>query len=162
GPTVLNEMVELSGPRTLFVIDNIHIQEGYASWLLAQWRMHSRPLGTRFLMLGRWTSSADNGQLADLSPLILRAGFEEMISVVARLYARRDVTPPLLARSILADWARTFGGEADPNTTKVDLIAFAAAVDRRIEDFLRGDFRLSEGDAIAGVRARYLQPLESL
>ena len=83
-----------------------------------------------------------------------------MLAVVKRLSAREALTldePPM---DVTKAWARTFGGSDDPDITAVDLIAFTAAVDRRLSDFAHGDFRLSASDAVEAVRARYLQPLQ--
>lgn len=112
-------------------------------------------------MLGRQTQLAENHRLADRRPLLLRAGKDEMLAVTRRLLARRSISPVDIPPEEVATWARVFGGSANDDEIAVDLIAFTAAADQRIEEFASGDFRLQAVDAIEGVRARYLRELQA-
>lgn len=82
-----------------------------------------------------------------------------MEAVVARLFRRRQMAPPDVGRAMLNEWSLEFGGSADLERIAVDLVAFTEAVDHRMGDLEKEDFRLQAKDAIRGVRARYLEPL---
>ncbi|MBK8160330.1 MAG: hypothetical protein IPK59_16680 [Rhodospirillaceae bacterium] len=155
----LNELVELAGPGALFIVDNVHIDETLAARIEKQWRDFAKVLGATLFLLGRVTTHSKDGPLDHIESIELRAGFDEMRSVVRRLAARSNAASLPIADEVVAKWAGTFGGNEDPDKTAVDLIAFTASVDRRLCDFIVGDYRLSAADAIDGIRARYLQPL---
>jgi len=155
----LNEMIHLTAEGVLFVIDNGHLDEGFAQRAHACWEKLSKPLHSKLLLLGRQTSEARPGKSTSSPNRLLRAGFAEMISVATRLWARKKQRVPQLSPETLADWAYTFGGSRKPDETAVDLIAFAAALEQQIDRLFRGDFTLRAEDAVDGVQARYLRPL---
>lgn len=156
---ILNELVELSAEGVLFVIDNVHLNEHFVLRVLDHWRQHGSSIGARLLMLGREIQSRKGAGLGGIRPLILRAGYDEMRAVVMRLYSRKNDSLNQIPQEVMSDWARTFGGNDNPDLIAVDLIAFTAAVDSRIDNFILGDFRLAPTDAVEAVRARYLKPM---
>jgi hypothetical protein len=160
GSGLVNEMTELAARGTLFVVDNVHVDSSHARRTQDHWRRHLASLDTRLLLLGRRISRRDTKSGSTLPSHELRAGVAEMLAVVDRLAAREGRKLPPIPASTLGAWARLFGGSDLPDQTAVDLIAFTAAVDRRLQQIALADFRLSASDAIDAVRVRYLQPLQ--
>jgi hypothetical protein len=158
---VLNEMIELAGCGVLIVVDNAHLDAGFAARVRDFWSRHLKPMQTRLLMLERKTQESDRRECKAAPVYELRAGIDEMLAVVKRLSSREACILDKPPEDATKSWARTFGGSDHPDFTAVDLIAFTAAVDRRLSDFAHGDFRLSAADAVEAVRARYLRPLQS-
>lgn len=154
-------LLEGAGEGVLFVLDNVHLDMVKVGRLVEYWNAHARPHGARLLLLRRKTKIRAPAEIAGLRDFQLRAGVTEMLAVVSRLFHREGLQAPDIEKSTLAEWALTFGGDSDPSKIAVDLIAFTAAVDRRMDDFRRGDFRLNPEDAIAGVRARYIDALRN-
>lgn len=152
-------MAEGAGRGVLFVLDNIHLDTAAADRIVRHWREHIKAQGARLLLLGRKTKFYVS-DLAGLSVLELRAGIPEMEAVVSRLFNRQSLRPPVIDGSFLETWSLEFGGSVDPGLVAVDLVAFSAAVDQRMGSFAKGDFRLTAEDAIRGVNARYLEPLD--
>jgi hypothetical protein len=152
-----NEMTELAARGTLFVVDNVHLDTGYACRIQDHWTRHLAPLGARLLLLGRRTHRSDARSGSAIPCLELRAGVAEMLAVAGRLAGREGRALPPVPQPTADAWARTFGGSDRPDETAVDLIAFTAAVDRRLQQIVAGDLRLSATDAVDAVRARYLQ-----
>ncbi|MFB6459389.1 hypothetical protein [Bradyrhizobium tunisiense] len=161
GAALLNEMTELAARGTVFVVDNIHLDEVYASRIHDHWIRHSRPVGSRLLLLGRRTKPSGSRLASAIPSHELRAGIPEMLAVANRLAVREGLTLPQIPSQAESSWARTFGGSDKSTETAVDLIAFTAAVDRRVRQIATGDFRLSALDAVDAIRVRYLQPLQS-
>jgi hypothetical protein len=153
--------LEGAGTGVVFVLDNVHLDMPRAGRLVEYWKLHVREHGARLLLLRRKTKIRPPAELSELKDLQLRAGVTEMTAVVSRLFHRVGLQAPNLDEATLADWSRIFGGAVDPSKIAVDLIAFTAAVDRRMEEFQRGDFRLRAEDATEGVRARYLDALKN-
>ncbi len=162
GSDLLNAMSSLGAKNTLFIIDNIHIDHAYAARIYDTWFRHLHPIGARILLLGRYTEKRGLRLAGDPPVHELRAGIDEMNAVVGRLALREGVSivraPPLA----LDRWAETFGGSRSKPEIAVDLVAFTAAVDRRLQNLVNGDFRLAAYDAVDAVRARYLQPLTAV
>jgi hypothetical protein len=161
GAAALNEMVELAGPGVLIVVDNVHLDDSFAARVRDFWLRHLKPMQTRLLMLGRKTQGSDRRRGDSISFYELRAGVDEMLAVVKRLSARQALVLDEPPEDVTRAWAWTFGGSDHPDIAAVDLIAFTAAVDRRLSDFAHGDYRLSAPDAVEAVRARYLHALHS-
>ena len=161
GAAPFNEMTELAARGTLFVVDNVHLDTGYASRIQDHWMRHLTPLGARLLHLGRRTHRGDARSGSAIPCHELRAGVAEMLAVAGRLAGREGRALPPVPQPTTDTWAQTFGGSDRPDETAVDLIAFTAAVDRRLQQIAAGDFRLSAADAVDAVRARYLQPFQS-
>lgn len=159
GAALLNEMTELAARGTLFVVDNEHLDTSYANQIQDHWTRHLVGLGAGLLRLGRHTSRRVSRSGLCVPCHDLRAGVAEMLSVASRLATRGGFTLPHVPQSATDTWARTFGGSDVPSETAVDLIAFTAAVDRRLPQFSIGDFRLSAADAVDAVRTRYMKPL---
>jgi hypothetical protein len=161
GTAPFNEMTEFGARGVLFVLDNAHLDTGYARRFQDHWTRHLAPLGSRLLLLGRRINRSDARSGSAIPCYELRAGVAEMIAVARRLAAREGRALPPVPQPATDAWARTFGGSDRPDETAVDLIAFTAAIDRRLQHITAGDFRLSAGDAVDAVRVRYLQPLRS-
>lgn len=159
GQVPSTEMTELAGPGTVFIIDNIHLDTGYAATLHDHWSRFLLPLGCKLLLMSRQTKRAEKRFGFIARQHILRAGANEMLSVVNRLAARDGLSIPTIPSAALEDWARTFGGSDLTSDPAVDLVAFTAAVDSRLKYFASGDFRLAAANSYEAVRARYLQPL---
>lgn len=145
----------LADAATLFVVDNVHLDEDLARDLLLAWQDCGR--GSRLLLLGRENTARPNvSQLvqSDATPLVLRAGQDELLGVFRRLMLRslRAESIPHPTQTVVRDWLATFGG---------DLVAFAAAVSGRKRELGRGDLRLTASDAASFVHHRYLSHLES-
>jgi hypothetical protein len=155
----MNDLVELAASGVLFILDNVHLDHSLADQLLQHWRNFASP-GSRLLMLGRKTKFSPGNVFSSLKEFELRGGESEMRSVVTRLYRRQGRAAPTLPPEALQEWARIFGGSSDPQKTAVDLIAFTAAVDRKITAFFEGDFRLDASDSVDAMRFRYLLPLQ--
>jgi hypothetical protein len=142
----------------LFVLDNVHVNESFARTLFDHWETF--PNGSRMLLLGRWVSAGADlkgraNSLDDLegNALVLQVAPEDLEGVYLRLAQRRSrdstgIQPP--STDVLQGWSRLFGG---------DLIAFSAAVARRIDGLLRGQLQLRPEDAIDYVHDVYLAPL---
>jgi hypothetical protein len=160
GAALFNELTELAARGTLFVVDNVHVNPDYAGQIHDHWARHLAPVGARLLFLGRRTHRSASRPSSAIPCHELRAGVSEMLAVAGRLAAREAHTLPPVPPQTTDAWARIFGGSDRPAETAVDLIAFTAAVDRRLKQIAAGDFRLSAVDAVDAVRARYLQPLQ--
>lgn len=135
-----------------FVVDNVHLAAELASALYKHWREVGQ--GSRWLMLGRLqelgTHPRGTGRpLEELMPLALELENteEDLCGVYERLVRRLDkavIRPP---REVLGRWLELFAA---------DLIAFCAAVIRRLDNLARGCWALEASDAKAYVRDEYL------
>lgn len=152
----LEVLASRAASNALFVIDNVHRDEAFASVLHDHWQQIGA--GSRLLLLGRDTAH-ESSVLGTQSPLArlraqriqLRVGRNDLRGVWRRLDARssgpsRSDPPP----AALDAWLRLFAG---------DLIAFSAAI------ALRGPrppgWSLSADDARTYVQTRYLAPLDA-
>ena len=159
-----SDLERFSYPRALFIIDNVHLDEDFARYVLDEWRVLAPRLQPRLLMLGRELRSSRGSPLQgakenDVIPL--KALQPEVLGVYRRLAWSKsgDQNPPEPSAAILDQWVATFGGDPQLLETTTDLIAFSAAVMQRLDLLLRGDWRLSEEDAIEEIREVYLQQL---
>lgn len=156
---IKNELVELSGPGVLFIIDNIHIDENCAEVLLNHWKLHCKTSESHLLLLGRETGAKEGTPLGSVTPKNMRAGKEEFRQLV-KLRCGANIK---IAEPILEKWLETFGGRRGLSQGRsilvVDLIAFGAALERRKKHVKAGNLNLSGSDAVEAVRERYLQPI---
>jgi hypothetical protein len=155
----IEDFVEFAGDGVIFVIDNIHLAESLTTELAREWRDIAKPSNARLLLLGREQRTVHGTPLGDLKPLVMRAGAAELQGVVRRLLGRKGHLVPEASDTQLQDWIRIFGGDPKHESTSVDLIAFSAAAERRLDSLALGDFRLKPEDAVDGVRTRYLKPV---
>ena len=115
----------------LFIVDNVHIDEGFARDVFDHWKVAS--MGSRLLLLGRDVSIFDpRGVAGPLDEyreeaLTLEVRPDDLAGVFLRL-ARRFLSSPghfsQPPHEALQRWHDLFGG---------DLIAFSAAVAQRIK-----------------------------
>jgi len=96
-----------------------------------------------------------------LDPIPLRARQAELRGVFHRLARRghRDLKFPEPSEADLTEWLCTFGGDPAKDETTADLVAFSAAVMRKLGELFRGRWQLTHKDAIDQIREVYLQPL---
>lgn len=156
---IRNEMTALSGKDVVFIIDNVHVNEGASHVLADHWRHCCKPLGSRLLLLGRKNDTRGHSFGAPL--LQMKAGAAEVNGIVKFLMARAGKPIAMVPPTALDQWLLTFGGRRERSSAGVDLIAFAAAAGARTDQLARGDFRLSEKDAIDAVQQHYLRPIQS-
>jgi hypothetical protein len=149
------EVVTCTADRNvLFILDNVHVDEGAATKIFDHWEKCR--CGSQLLMLERLTTRAPDPKgrarpLASLETdcLELTVGPEDLAGVFVWRFSRlrpnvRPQEPPAAARS---EWHGLFGE---------DLIAFVVAVTRRISDLAGGDWQLAPEDAVEHVRRSYL------
>ncbi|WP_219214016.1 hypothetical protein [Variovorax boronicumulans] len=159
--SVCNEMTVLAGTDVLFIIDNIHLDEGAARVLADHWRHYCKPSDARLLMLGR--SAGANGDLPGLPPALqIRAGTAEMAGIVRYVTAKIGHPVAAVPQDALKQWAHTFDGRIGKGARGVDLIAFSAAAKTRAASLAKGQWQLEEGDAIAAVQSQYLRPIREI
>lgn len=156
---ICNEMTELSGKEVLFIIDNVHLDEGAARALADHWRHCSKPSGSRLLLLGRAGDSREEFPGMP-SKLHMQAGPTEMAGIVKYLTTKAGHPVDSVPKAVLRQWAQTFGGRAQRAAAGVDLIAFSAAVKTRTAQLAKGNWRMSEQDAIEAVQHHYLRPIK--
>ncbi len=163
GASLSEELVAFGHPSVLFVMDNIHLDEALVKDLLFAWEDMSPIQRPKLLLLGRELRIGRGSLLdsVDLEPIALRARQLELAGVYRRLATRRRAVgadfpePPY---EILDQWLSIFGGPPRVESTTADLIAFSAAVLRRMPALLKGDWTLEAGDALEEIRTAYLSP----
>ena len=162
---LISEMKRFSHPDVLFVVDNIHIDEVSAKVLYLAWGEIPHAQRPQLLLIGRETRTAKGSAIESLhmDPLPLRARQPELRGVFRRLALRHntDEQVPEPTDVVLADWLSIFGGAPENPETTADLIAFSAAVTRRLSDLCRGQWKLAHGDAIEEVKQVYLRELSA-
>jgi hypothetical protein len=164
---IANELIEdirrFAHPDSLFVLDNCHLDEAVAKEVALGWEQIYQSQRPKLLLVGRELRTARGSPIDGLSiPTIpLRARQPEVLGVYRRLAGRHgDASePPLPPPDALDDWVRTFGGDPQSEETTTDLIAFSAAVLRRMPQLLRHQWTLTAQDAIEEVREVYLNEL---
>lgn len=142
----------------LFILDNVHLNEELTRSLFDHWRVS--PCGSQMLIVGRWVSvSPDSRGVArpldelEQTALVLKVEPEDLAGVYIRLARKStsqtdDITRP--PDEVLMEWYKLFGG---------DLVAFSAAVVRRIDQLMKGNWCLTGDDAADYIRERYLEPI---
>jgi hypothetical protein len=160
---LMNEMLELSGKRVLFVIDNTHVDERRAEVLLTYWKEFCRPSDVSLLLMGRRTRAGKAPQIGHLSPKKLEVSESDLEGIVECLFRHHKKNFTGVSKEALQLWIATFGGNHLQTSEKgVDLVAFSAAVSQRSAELLSGDWRLSEDDTFQALRKRYLEKINSV
>ncbi|HLF83575.1 MAG TPA: hypothetical protein VI837_05315, partial [Blastocatellia bacterium] len=154
--SVLDVLVTRADQGVLFILDNVHLNPELSRTIFDHWRAFSS--GSKLLLVGRLTSRGpDPRGLADpLEPLKDRAHFlavgkDELLGVLRRLLGRsgKHLAPEIIPTlDVVTRWERLFGG---------DLIAFSAAVARRISELRQGLYDLQASDAVEWVRHAYVR-----
>ena len=157
------DLFRFGHPSALFILDNIHLDEHLAAKLLVAWGALDFSQRPCVLILGRELRGGRASPIAGLGvpPITLRARQAEVRGVYRRLVHRHtgSDTIPEPPSEVLDAWVDTFGGDpAFPDTT-TDLIAFSAAVLKRMPDLLNQQWLLSEADAIDEIREAYLKKI---
>ena len=156
---VRDDMVEFGGAGITFAIDNIHLMEGAATNIANEWTALSEPVRPMLLLLGREQRSAQGSPLGMIESVVLRARETALKGVLTRLLGRTGVRLPFISVKQMDEWMRTFGGDPEDSNSSVDLIAFSAAAERRLDAISKGDLTLTPDDAVDGVRSHYWQPV---
>jgi hypothetical protein len=154
----LEVITTLADEGVLFIVDNVHLREDLTLGLFNQWQ--SFPNRSRFLMLGRQVSTTSElkgiaSALYELEPEAVPLEVEktDLAGVFSRLARRKalhadDVSLP--PSETLSQWHRVFAG---------DLVAFSAAVMRKLDQLLKGRWEIRAEDAREHVQETYLDPL---
>lgn len=162
---LLESLNQFGHPEALFILDNVHLDELRVAEVLGGWDRLDVGQRPKLLMLGRelrtQAGSPIQGLALDIPVLTLRAQQPEVLGVYLRLAARHPnvLAIPQPPAEVLDDWVRTFGGSANLAHTTTDLIAFSAAVLKRLSALLREDWHLAETDAVEQIREHYLKHL---
>jgi hypothetical protein len=163
---VVADLHRFGHPEALFILDNCHLEESLAKEVVLAWQDLVASQQPHLLLLGRELQTS-RGSLIDglsIEPLTLKARQPEVRGVYRRLAMRHTgdqaprEPPPEPPPAVLDQWVGTFGGDPRSPDTTTDLIAFSAAVRRRLGDLLRRRWALGEADAIDEVRSVYLDP----
>jgi hypothetical protein len=150
-----SDIVEFGKAGVLFIIDNVHVDERIALTFYSAWRRYA--LGSDgLLLLGREIHSSSGSALGPLTPHVLRAGADAALGVINRLLVRGGHPVRTFRDAVVQRWITTFGGDPAKPDASVDLVAFGAAAEIRLENLARGDAELRAEDAIVAVRERYL------
>ncbi|MGN9906614.1 trypsin-like serine peptidase [Phytohabitans sp. LJ34] len=161
-PAVLiDSMSALVDDSTLFVVDNVHVNERLAHQLYRHWQRHGA--GSRLLLVGRTIyrtvkSGVEGAGLSRLAPdaVTLEVTDDDLLLTyqrLARIHGLGDAGPTVPATT-LAAWQALFAG---------DRIAFALALTRHLESrdarrWLGSGAALAANDAISYVTEKYLDP----
>jgi hypothetical protein len=155
-PGQMLEVITWRGDNgVLFIVDNVHLDEELARKVFDHWQADSR--GSYLLLMGRWTQTGHSPkgvtsplESLEASAATLEVQGADLLGVLHRLAGRlltQEVRNPV--DDVVKSWLALFGG---------DLIAFSAAVVRRIRQIGDGDCTLSAEDAKKYVRDTYLYP----
>jgi hypothetical protein len=163
GSGLEEDLVCFGHPSSLFILDNVHLNERLARRLAVAWEELVIPQRPRLLLLGRELHSGRGSPIAGLDvPIVtLKARQAEVLGVYRRLVHRRTRSAAIAEPppEVLDRWVRTFGGDPALEGTTTDLIAFSAAVLKRLPDLLSRRWSLSEADASDEIRESYLKKL---
>jgi len=160
-----NDLVRFGHPHVLFILDNIHLHEYITKRLAFAWEELYHSQRPQLLLLGRELHSERGSPIAGINipTLTLRAIQNEVRGVYRRLVWRMTETEaiPEPPPEVLNSWVMTFGGNpASPDTT-TDLIAFSAALLKRLPDIISQKWSLTVEDAVDEVREAYLKKLDN-
>ncbi|MGH8609820.1 MAG: hypothetical protein ACREX9_21155 [Gammaproteobacteria bacterium] len=163
GNALTEDLHQFGDPQVLFMLDNCHLDEPLAKELALSWEDLAPAQRPRLLLLGRELRTGRGSPIDGFSipTLALKAQQPEVLGVYRRLAWRHtgEAAPLEPPPEVLDKWVLTFGGDpASPDTT-TDLIAFSAAVLRRIRALLKRDWTLHVSDAIEEIRTAYLDKL---
>ena len=153
-----------TGNSTLFILDDVHIDETLAYALFRHWQRCRA--GSRLLLVGRslsrsTRSTIEGTGIAQLEPeaVNVEATDEDLLSTYHRLVriSNRDDVQSAPPPAAVAAWRTLFGG---------DLIAFAFAIRLHLEGrnpqrWIDAGCPLAGNDAISYVREKYLDPYPS-
>jgi hypothetical protein len=156
--TVLEVMSSLDRTSALFILDDIHLNEGLAIAIFEQWKRFRS--GSRLLLLGRYATRpryVNRGRELfghQTSALVMhptREGFAATYRRVAKLANSANVPDP--PADIVSGWLDLFGG---------DRIAFSVAVANKlrkqpVDQWISRGGRLEAGDAVFYIKERYIQ-----
>lgn len=151
----INIIMTHADDRVLFILDNVHLDEETARDIFEHWNL--APLGSHLLLVGRDVSYINSrgtaNPLDDLKQdaLTLEVSPPDLAGVflrLARRFLRSHDYYSEVPNEVLHRWHTLFGG---------DLVAFSAAVARRIERLTQGDWQLEARDAAVYVRETYLE-----
>jgi hypothetical protein len=161
------DIANLIDNRTLFIVDNCHLDEEKARRIFNQFA-DGRAGGASLLLLGRELTSAKGSGIWGINGIptkLLVAGKEDVMGVFRRLAARRirhgvqdGAELPMPDDATLGMWLNTFGHGRDL-ARGADLILFSAAVNRKVDQLIKGDFTLVLDDAVEEMREHYVLPL---
>ncbi|MBI3387172.1 MAG: hypothetical protein HY027_05465 [Deltaproteobacteria bacterium] len=158
-----DDLVRFGHPRVLFILDNIHLDERLAKRLAVAWGLLTPSQRPRLLLVGRELHTRRGSPITglDIPTVPLKARQIEVRGVYRRLVWRKTgsstiVEPPL---EVLDRWVSTFGGDPTSPDTTTDLIAFSAAVLKRLPDLAKQNWVLTEKDAVDEIREVYLKRL---
>jgi len=158
-----NDLLNFGHPQVLFILDNIHLDERLAKRLALVWEELDVSLRPRLLFVGRELHSGRGSSIKDLNiPVVaLKAQQSDVLGVFQRLALRKtgDATVPQPPPEILDRWVKMFGDDPTSPDTTTDLIAFSAAVLKRMPHLLNQKWTLTEDDAIEEIRETYLKEL---
>lgn len=152
---IASDIVEFGNAGALFIIDNVHVDERIALKFYSAWRRYAHR-SDGLLLLGRETRSSKGSALGPLTPQLLRAGADAALGVINRLLVRANHSARNFPDETVQRWIKTFGGDPEKPDASVDLVAFGAAAEIRLENLARGETELRAEDAIVAVRERYL------
>jgi hypothetical protein len=145
-------LISRAAERTLFILDDVHLQPRIAAEFRDIWE--ATHLGSSLLLLGRLSTPGPHarGVSAALDrfshhALLLEVKSRDLVGVVDRLMRRQSRPPLAIPAEAVNTWHRLFGG---------DLLAFSAAVLRRMTQFKVGNWGLKEGDSREYVLETYL------
>lgn len=168
----LNEATSISGVAAamfsgadrndLFVIDNVHSNEDVATEAWEIWNeLQVKP---RLLLMGRELRHSAGSRFSNQAakPIILLARERTIAGVYLRLATRRfselgrPDTPAHPPAEALTQWISEFGGRPDNPRATVDLMALSAAIRRKIDHLIAGQWLLNVADARDEIRTQYL------
>ncbi len=163
GNALTEDLHRLGDPQVLFVLDNCHLDEPMAKELALAWEDLAPSQRPRLLLLGRELRTGRGSPIDGLllPTLALKAQQPEVLGVYRRLAWRHadEAAPPEPRAEVLDAWVASFGGDPACPETTTDLIAFSAAVLRRMPALLKRDWTLHVSDAVDEIRTAYLDKL---
>lgn len=163
GNALIADLNRFAHPDTLFILDNCHLDEPLAKEVVLGWEEIYQDQRPRLLLVGRELRTSSGSAIDGLSiPTVpLRARQPEVRGVYRRLAERHlhGAEPTEPPPEVLDDWVQSFGGNPSSPDTTTDLIAFSAAVLRRMQRLLDSEWTLTARDAADQVRETYLEKL---
>jgi hypothetical protein len=154
--SALESLTMFGSERTLFVIDNAHLDLHFANQIYQHCRHKSSD--SRLLIVRRASSRpVEDGSeepLAELSDATHELIVEttDIAGVYRRLMDRFYVSAPVPPATALRQWGASFSG---------DLAVFSAAVANRNKSLVQGEWNLNYDDAAELIRDRYLKQTTS-
>lgn len=160
---MVDDLIRFGHPHVLFILDNIHLNEYLATQLALAWEEFGRSQRPRLLLVGRELRTGRGSAMAGIEmPIVpLMARQDDVRGVYRRLVRRKTGSSsiPEPPPDVLDHWVTTFGGDPTSPDTTTDLIAFSAAVLKRLGHIVGGIWNLTEKDAVDEIREAYLKKL---